>query len=143
MSGCDGNAPAHVLGKFNGNQGGQGGQGGQTKIANSGETKEEQQVTKTPHGGGPVPLKGDIKGDIATRDNQRQPTKPLSPLDGDIARYLANVAGTATEDEVHRQTNHGKAGRTPAMTRIALHKLVAAGVVDKINGQYRLAGARS
>ena len=78
------------------------------------------------------------------RDNPRQPTKPLSPLDGDITRYLRNVSGTATEDEVHRQTSHGKAGRTPAMIRIALAKLVAAGVVDKINGQYRLAGgARS
>ena len=143
MSGCDGNAPAHVLGKFNGNQGGQGGQGGQTKIANSGETKEEQQVTKTPHGGGPVPLKGDIKGDIATRDNPQPPTKPLSPLDGDIVRYLENVTGTATEDEVHRQTSHGQQGRTLPLVRVALHKLVAAGVVDKVNGQYRLAGARS
>lgn len=74
------------------------------------------------------------------RDNQRQPTKPLSPLDGDITRYLANVAGTATEDEVHRQTSHGQQGRTLPLVRVALHKLVAAGVVDKVNGQYRLAG---
>lgn len=89
------------------------------------------------------PEEPDKQADIATRDNPQPPAKPPSPLDTDITRYLANVSGTASDEEVHRQTNHGKAGRTPAMTRIALHKLVAAGVVDKINGQYRLAkGAR-
>lgn len=87
----------------------------------------------------PPPEQPDIEPDIA-RDNPRQPTKPLSPLDGDITRYLANVAGTATEDEVHRQTSHGQQGRTLPLVRVALHKLVAAGVVDKVNGQYRLAG---
>ena len=79
-----------------------------------------------------------------TRDNPPPAAAPPSPLDIDITRYLRNVSGIASEEEVHRQTSHGKAGRTPAMTRIALHKLVAAGVVDKVNGQYRLArGARS
>ena len=68
--------------------------------------------------------------------------KPLSPLDSDIIEYLSRVATTATDDEVHRQVNRGQQGRTLAMTRIALHKLVRAGLVDKINGQYRLAGAR-
>lgn len=70
------------------------------------------------------------------------PPKPLSPLDSDIIEYLSRVATTATDDEVHRQVNRGQQGRTLAMTRIALHKLVRAGLVDKINGQYRLAGAR-
>lgn len=74
------------------------------------------------------------------RANPQPPAKPLSPLDGDITRYLANVAGTATEDEVHRQTSHGQQGRTLPLVRVALHKLVAAGVVDKVNGQFRLAG---
>ena len=67
------------------------------------------------------------------------PAKPLSPLDQDIIRYLSGVAGTATEEEIHRQVHKGQQGRTPAMARVALHKLVTAGLVDKINGQYRLA----
>lgn len=70
------------------------------------------------------------------------PAKALSPLDQDIIAYLSRVAATATEEEVHRQTHRGQQGRTPAMTRIALAKLVTSGLVDKINGEFRLAGAR-
>lgn len=75
-------------------------------------------------------------------DKPAPPIKPLSPLDGDIVAYLSRVATTATDDEIHRQVNRGQQGRTLALVRVALHKLVQGGLVDKINNQFRLAGAR-
>lgn len=76
------------------------------------------------------------------KEPMKSTKNPLSPLDGDIVDCLSRVAGTANEEEVHRQVHRGQQGRTLAMTRTALVKLVQAGLVDKINGQYRLAGAR-
>lgn len=73
-------------------------------------------------------------------DKPAPPIKPLSPLDSDIVAYLSRVATTASEEEVHRQVHKGQQGRTLALVRVALHKLVQGGLVDKINGQYRLAG---
>ena len=68
------------------------------------------------------------------------PPKPLSPLDSDIVEYLSRVATTASEEEIHRQVHKGQQGRTLPLVRVALAKLVQGGLVDKINGQYRLAG---
>lgn len=82
------------------------------------------------------PIKGGNKEPMESTKN------PLSPLDGDIVAYLSRVATTASDEEVQRQVHNGQQGRTLAMTRTALVKLVTAGLVDKINGQYRLAGAR-
>ena len=82
------------------------------------------------------------QGTTATCPDKRPdiPPKPLSPLDQDILRYLSGVATTAPEEEVHRQTHRGQQGRTLAIVRVALHHLVALRLVDKVNGQYRLAG---
>ena len=74
-----------------------------------------------------------------TRDNPHPSAKPLSPLDQDIMHYMAHMHGTATDDEVYRQTRSGAKGRTLPMVRIALHHLVALRLVDKVNGAYRLA----
>ena len=63
----------------------------------------------------------------------------FGPLETDIIRYLSNVSTTASDDETYRQVHRGQAGRTLALTRIALAKLVAAGEVDKINDRYRRA----
>ena len=77
-----------------------------------------------------------------TKGGNKEPvkstTKPLSPLDGDIVAYLSRVATTASEEEVHRQVHRGQQGRTLALVRAALAKLVQAGLVDKVNSQYRL-----
>jgi len=67
--------------------------------------------------------------------------KPLSPLDSDIVAYLSRVATTASEEEIHRQVHKGQQGRTLPLVRVALAKLVQGGLVDKINGAYRLAAS--
>lgn len=71
-----------------------------------------------------------------TRDNPHPSAKPLSPLDQDIMRYMAHMHGTATDDEVYRQTRSGATGRTLPLVRRALHHLVALGLVDKVNGVF-------
>ena len=130
---------------------------GETASFGSFESCNTSKVAESP----PVDMhQGDIPPDIAsassaenpsgsgcckakatdtTRDNPHPSAKPLSPLDQDIMRYMTHMHGTSTDDEVYWQTRSGATGRTLPLVRRALHRLVKLGLVDKVNGVFRLA----